>query len=71
MKEEQTLEAIKGEKRRPRLLGIFGLFALLIGAYLLSDPQVGTNDVINFHKLVIGMTATICGAIFVAAQWHR
>jgi hypothetical protein len=68
-------------------LNILGVLSLLVGLWLLVvSPNIrsaGTDDystfrseapdVINLHKMYLGQTFTIVGAIFLAAAWrpHR
>ena len=54
------------------ILGVIGILFEVIGLYfLLVGPSVATTgDIVNLHRLTLGETFTIAGAIFVAAQWR-
>lgn len=63
------------------VLGTIGIILMIIGGVVLIDPTVDTGaitgqamdsgmNVTNIHLLIVGQTATLVGAIFVAVQWR-
>ncbi|MBN2873111.1 MAG: hypothetical protein JXJ30_09400 [Halothiobacillaceae bacterium] len=61
------------EKSRNIGMGVFGLVSLAVGMYLLivsPGADSGAGGIVNFHKLIIGQTFSVIGAIFVGIQWR-
>jgi len=52
------------------LIGVIGIISLLAGLFFLISPTSGIDGVISIHKLTIGETLSIVGAVFIAAQWY-
>jgi len=46
---------------------ILGVFFLVVGLYFLLNPSNAGSDVANVHRLTLGETFSIMGAIFLAA----
>jgi hypothetical protein len=72
-REQRALQDAKEARERDRsqsslFLIIAGVLLVLAGAWFLfiapSQGGLGGNDIINFHRLILGQTLTISGAVF-------
>ena len=58
---------------RTGVLWALSLVSLIPGLIMLFDPSMGARnpfgggDLVNYHKLAMGVAFTLCGAIFLAA----
>ena len=49
------------------ILGVIGILSLAVGLYFLF---FSSGEMVNLHRLGIGQTLAIIGALFIAAEWR-